>query len=89
MGKIILLTLALILSGCHTTPEPEIIYKTVNVPIMEQCIIPPDLQRPVLPILTLDDSSNKDDIAKSYIISIEMLIEYSKEMEQALSVYKE
>jgi len=89
MGKLILLSLIILLTGCGdrnikiNTEVKETLVTVLYSPA------PPDIKRPSLPIHQMTDEQVKEDglVAKYYKATIKTLLGYSGELEKALAEY--
>lgn len=75
--KIVLLFIVLMITGCTCYP---VIIKPLPPPIIE---------RPELAVYDLNTKSSQEDVVKKYVITIEQLITYSKQLETVIEGYKE
>ena len=75
-NTILILMMIAFLSGCslfQRQPEPEPPPDTVEIPVSIEC---PGLKRitvPALPIEKIEDRHNREQIARAYVLSIEVL----------------
>ena len=85
MNKSLLLLAALLISGCATTKQIEI--QTVDKAVLG-CPAPPILKRPDLPISTISESDTDGAIAIKYKATIYLLMDYAKQQEAIIELYK-
>lgn len=85
--RIIIILILGVLTACSSFSD----VKTVEIPVAV-CAKPPVINRPYLPIYALEDAKNDELIyaitAKSYVITIKQLQEYSKQLELILDTYR-
>lgn len=89
MGKLILMSLIILLAGCGHEPIK------FNTEVKETLVTvlyspaPPDIKRPPLPIHQMTDEELKEDglVVKYYKATVKTLLGYSSELEKALAEY--
>jgi len=87
MRLLVILPALLLLSACSTVPihsPPEVI----KVPVVQEWPEPPVIPKPDLEITHVDSSSPYDIIAKSTVITIKQLTDYSDKLSAALDAYR-
>lgn len=87
---LVLLLVCVVLAGCATTDKVTLTTKSVPVAVpLIYSPAPPVIPRPDLPILTVPAADQKVDgkVAQAYAASVEALLGYSKQLEQALANY--
>lgn len=86
--SIILICLALFLTGCNFLPT-RTVYEEYPVPVYK-VPAPPEIDRPYLPIYDLApmDKENTDKVIRAYIISVRLLLNYATAQEEILETYK-
>ena len=97
-SKIILAAILILgMSGCSTTPKPEVVTRIETVTVYKPVFRVPDelkkfptLQRPDLPTnyLTNDDKDNPGHVAKVVVESMAILREYAEALEDQIAAYK-
>lgn len=80
--KRLVLTAALLVTGCTHVP------RTVEVPVALPCPPPPPVVRPTLPIDSLTGTSASSDIVRAYVVTVQKLIDYTRELETLLDGYR-
>lgn len=83
MKRIILILALALMTGCATAPEvtpPSI--------IVAPCKAPPYIARPHLPVADLLDSSTYQEQLKAYALSVLLLQEYARQLEELLNGYR-
>ena len=91
MKKLIIASVVLLfLSGCATTRPCEPIVQIKEVPkiVYKNPPSPPEINKPDLPLYSLDEDSDPDKIAKAYVATVELLRDYAKKLEIALDAYR-
>lgn len=89
MGRVIVsVVVAMVLSGCTTVQEPivETEIKYVHVPVLYSPE-PPDVNRPLLVVETLNDNSSAGEVAQAYHATVVQLLQYSKRLELVIDQY--
>ena len=82
MVKVILLTVALALSGCAATKPPAPVY--ITAPAAK----PPVIARPALDSEKINDKSSDSQVIQHLTSTVAQLIKYSRQLETALDAYK-
>lgn len=75
--KLVLLFIVLMITGC-----------TCN-PVIIKPLPPPSIERPELAVYDLNTKSSQEEIVKKYVITLEQLITYSKQLETVINGYKD
>ena len=81
MNRLLLISLALLLSACSTLPP------VVEVPVAVPCPAPPVTTRPRLAIRDLRPGSQPAEVEKAYATTLEQLGGYAAELEQIVKGY--
>lgn len=92
MNKIISLLFLLFLSGCSLlSPQPEVIIREVEVPVIIYADVVPAKVDPMerLPIYDLTDESTEDEVSIAITESIVILESYRRELEEAIRPFEE
>lgn len=77
--------LFLLMTGCATDPQGQIV--TSRVPVPTPCPPPPETIRPALAIADLAPDSPPPAVLRAYVVAVEQLIGYARELEAALQGY--
>lgn len=83
MSKRLVALLLLLLPACSHVP------RTVEIPVAVPCPSPPPVVRPELPIDSLTERSTAPEIVRAYVITVQKLIDYSRELETVLDGYRQ
>lgn len=84
-----LIATAILLAGCATTQHFQITSKTipVGVPLIYSPA-PPTVNRPQLPITTIQKTDSDGVVVKKYAASVQALLGYSEQLEKIVQNYK-
>lgn len=82
MKRLVLCASLILLTACTHVP------RIAEVPVAVPCTPPPPVVRPVLPIDRLTGSSTSAEIVKAYVVTVQKLIDYARELETLLDGYR-
>lgn len=82
MKHLLLCATLILLPACTHVP------RTVEVPVAVPCPPPPPVARPTLPIDRLTGSSTSAEIVRAYVVTVQKLIDYARELEILLDGYR-
>jgi len=77
------LVVAALLAGC-AAPDPRI----VEIPVAAEVPEPPVIERPRLPLEDLTPDAKPDEVMRSYRATVEVLMQYARDLETALDAYR-
>ena len=74
--------------GCGTTTEVRTETVPVLTPVPVQPPSAPEIDRPVLPLASIDSTSTPDEVMRAYIASVVLLQGYARALEAQLQPYR-